>query len=92
MDLFSRLSRQALGRELSPCEVTFAQQLEGLFAASVHDPAAIAAALNQMNAKRPSGEEGPWDASVIMDELQALNASLDQAYASGTNVVNAGAN
>ena len=92
MDLFSQLSRQALGRGLTAQEASFAEQLEGLFAASIHTPDAVADALNQMSAPRPSGAEGQWSASVLMAELSAINASLDQAYVSAPGAARSAAN
>jgi hypothetical protein len=41
----------------------------------------VARALERDRIKRPSGAAGPWTAAVLEQELIAINASLDAAYA-----------
>ena len=80
-DLHSRLMHQSLGRPLSPAERALADALEAVFRAGVHDFAEVARSLERAGVERPSGEEGPWTVAVLEQELAAINASLDAAYA-----------
>jgi hypothetical protein len=81
MALDPGLARQALGRPLSDAEVTLAQDLESVFAAGTHDFAAVAAALEAKGTPRPSGARDSWTADTLANELAAINAALDAAYA-----------
>jgi hypothetical protein len=80
-DLHSRLMHQSLGRALSAEERALADAMEAVFRTGQHDFAEVARALERDGVKRPSGEKGPWTAAVLEQELAAINASLDAAYA-----------
>ena len=77
----SPLAHQSLGRPLSVTEAELAHRLEQVFATGEHDFEAVAAALEAEGVARPSGASGPWTAVVLQEELAAINASLDAAYA-----------
>jgi hypothetical protein len=81
MALDQQLARQSLGRPLTDVEQDFARDLEAVFAEGVHDFGEVAAALEARGAPRPSGQGGGWTEAALQDELAALNASLDAAYA-----------
>jgi hypothetical protein len=81
MALDQRLARQSLGRPLTDVEQVFARDLEAVFAEGLHDFAKVAKALQARGTARPSGRKGPWTESALQEELAALNASLDTAYA-----------
>jgi hypothetical protein len=80
-DLYARLKHQSLGRPLSPEERALADALEAVFRTGEHDFEQVARALERDGVKRPSGASGPWTAAVLEQELAAINASLDAAYA-----------
>lgn len=90
MDIYQQLSRQALGRGLSEQEQKLSEAIESIFASSVHEPEAVAAELNRRNVERPSGQPQAWNASILLDELRSINASLDDAYAKGSGSFSAG--
>ncbi len=90
MDAYQQLSQQTLGQPLSEQETAFAAAIEQAFAASTHDPDKVADHLNSVGAARPSGAAGPWTAAVLAAELRTINKSLDDTYASGRNVPQAG--
>jgi hypothetical protein len=52
-----------------------------VFHSGEHDFDVVARALERDGVKRPSGASGPWTSAVIEQELAAINASLDAAYA-----------
>jgi hypothetical protein len=80
-DIYSRLQHQSLGRPLSAEERALADALEAVFRTGEQDFEAVARALEREGVKRPSGASGPWSAAVLEQELAAINASLDAAYA-----------
>jgi hypothetical protein len=80
-DLHSRLMHQSLGRPLSAEERALADALEAIFRTGEQDFENIARALERAGVRRPSGAKGPWTAAVLEQELAAINASLDAAYA-----------
>ena len=79
-DLHSRLMHQSLGRPLSDEERALADALEAVIRTG-EDFENVARALDRAGVKRPSGAKGPWTAAVLEQELAAINASLDAAYA-----------
>ncbi len=79
--LYSRLAQQSLGRPLSPQERALADALEAVFRTGQHDFEEVARELERAGVKRPSGKGGPWTAVVLEEELAAINAELDAAYA-----------
>ena len=80
-DLHAQLTHQSLGRPLSSEERALADALEAVFRTGEHDFEQVARALEREGVKRPSGASGPWTAAVLEQELAAINASLDAAYA-----------
>ena len=79
--LHARLARQALARPLSETEQALARALESIFATGTHDFTAVAAALEAKHVAKPSGASAPWTTALLEQELKAINASLDAAYA-----------
>ena len=80
-DIHARLTHQSLGRPLTAEERALADALEAVFSTGESDFEAVARALERDGVKRPSGVRGPWTAAVLEQELAAINASLDAAYA-----------
>jgi hypothetical protein len=80
-DLHARLKHQSLGRPLSPQERALADALEAVFRTGQQDFEEVARCLEREGVKRPSGAAGPWTAAALEQELAAINASLDAAYA-----------
>ena len=80
-EIHSRLRHQSLGRPLTAEERALADALEAAFRTGEQDFEAVAGALERAGIKRPSGAPGPWSAAVLEQELKAINASLDKAYA-----------
>jgi hypothetical protein len=81
MALNPGLATQALARPLSEAEAALARDLEAVFSEGVHDFGKAAAGLQARGTKRPSGAPGPWSEAVLHEELAAVNAALDAAYA-----------
>src|SRR5262245_66431862 len=79
--LHSRLMHQSLGRPLTAEERALADALEAVFRTGEQDFENVARALTRDGVKRPSGAAEPWSAAVLEQELAAINASLDAAYA-----------
>jgi hypothetical protein len=77
------LAHQSLGRPLTAAERDFAAALETIFATGQHDLTAVADALARQGVVRPSGAHAPWSLEALMQELAAINAALDAAYARG---------
>ena len=77
------LAHQSLGRPLTAAERDFAAALESIFATGQHDLAAVAAALETQGVAHPSGTHAPWSVQALAEELAAINAALDAAYARG---------
>jgi hypothetical protein len=80
-DVHERLRHQSLGRALTAEERALADALEAVFGTGEEDFEAVARALEARGIKRPSGGKGAWSAAVLEQELAAINASLDAAYA-----------
>lgn len=75
------LPYQSRGRELTAQEEALADALMELYASGVTGPDALAAALAQKGVERPSSGKADWTADSLAQELAALNADLDAAYA-----------
>jgi recombinase-like protein len=75
-----RLGRQSLRRPLSEAEARLAEALEQIFARGCHEFAAVAAALQELKVRRPSGSKEPWTLEALEAELKQINVSLDDAY------------
>jgi hypothetical protein len=80
-DIHDRLRHQSRGRPLTAEEHALADALEAVFGSGEQDFEAVARAFEARGIKRPSGASGPWSAAVLEQELAAINASLDAAYA-----------
>lgn len=80
-ELYSRLAHQSLGRPLTLEERALADALEAVFRAGQHDFVEVANELERRRVNRPSGKPGPWTPAVLEEELAAINAALDAAYA-----------
>jgi hypothetical protein len=80
-DIHARLKHQSLGRPLTAEERALADALEAVFRTGEQDFENVARALERDGVRRPSGAAGPWSAAVLEQELKAINASLDAAYA-----------
>jgi hypothetical protein len=79
----ARLAHQALGRPLDTLEKGLARALEEIFASGEHDLGVAVKRLEEKGIKRPSGAAGAWTLAILEQELARINASLDEAYASG---------
>jgi hypothetical protein len=79
--LNSALRTQSLARALDEHELALAAALEAIFAEGVHEPSAIAEALQARGVKHLGGSTGAWTATTLIAALQALNTTLDAAYA-----------
>jgi hypothetical protein len=80
-EIHERLRHQSLGRPLTADERALADALEAVFGSGEQDFEGVARALEARGVKRPSGASGAWSAAVLEQELAAINASLDAAYA-----------
>ena len=76
-----RLAHQSRARALTAAEQELARALEEIFAAGTHDFAAVAEALQARSIARPSGATATWTRATLAEEMAAINASLDAAYA-----------
>ena len=86
-DIYSRLQHQSLGRPLTDSERALASAIEAVFSTGQHDFKDVVRALEQEGVRRPSGAPGPWTLTVLEQELEAINHSLDAAY--GANGISA---
>lgn len=75
------LETQSSGRALTEVERHLAEALEAIYKDGVQDFPAVAERLTAAGVVRPSGATAPWTEAALLDELTAVNASLDQAYA-----------
>lgn len=89
-DLHRRLGAQALRRALSDAEQALAAGMEAIYAAGVHDFEQVVQELNKRTVARPSGAQEPWTVAVLQNELAAINASLDEAYATAPAILQYG--
>ena len=75
------LGHQSRGRPLSEAEAGLADAMMAIYADGTHDPAALAEALVERGIAAPRSGRTDWDVDLLADELAALNADLDAAYA-----------
>ena len=75
------LAHQCRGRELSAQEVALAEALMSIYATGTHDYDAVAAALAGRAVVAPVSGRSDWTGALLLDELKAINADLDAAYA-----------
>jgi hypothetical protein len=81
VELDPKLATQSLGRAPNARELALARDLEAVFAEGIHAFDAVAASLQARGTPRPSGASGAWTEQALAEELAAINASLDAAYA-----------
>ena len=75
------LAVQSRGRVLSEAEQTFANALEAIFARKIHDFDAVSSELTTDGITAPASGRTDWAGALLADELNAVNKSLDEAYA-----------
>lgn len=75
------LARQSLGRPITAAEAALAAALGAIYAAGTHDFAAVAAALARDAVVAPLSGRTDWTEALLGEELAAINADLDAAYA-----------
>lgn len=75
------LAHQSRGRELTAEEMALAEALMAAYGAVGHDFAQVAAALSARGVVAPKSGRTDWDKALLADELKAINAELDAAYA-----------
>ncbi len=74
------LDVQSRGRNLSEAESAFADALEKIFATGVTDMANVAEELTAARVVTPGAGDRTWTVSILQNELEAINASLDAAH------------
>ena len=75
------LAHQCRGRELTQAEAALAEGLMAAYGAVGHDFAKVAAELSARGVTAPKSGRTDWDEALLADELKAINAELDAAYA-----------
>ncbi|WP_310458364.1 recombinase-like helix-turn-helix domain-containing protein [Ruixingdingia sedimenti] len=75
------LAHQCRGRALHPRESALAEALMEVYRTGTHDPAAVAAALAAQGIVAPLSGRTDWTGALLAEELAAINADLDAAYA-----------
>jgi hypothetical protein len=75
------LAHQSRGRSLTEGERTFAEALMTIMGAGTGDFSAVAVDLARRGVQAPLSGRTDWDLALLEDELRALNAELDTAYA-----------
>ncbi|WP_224814732.1 recombinase-like helix-turn-helix domain-containing protein [Hasllibacter sp. MH4015] len=75
------LAHQGRGRPLTQAEDDFAEALMAIYGDGVQGAPDLAKALAMRNVTRPSSGKADWTADTLEEELKAINADLDQAYA-----------
>ena len=79
----ARLAHQSLARPLSPHEMKLADALEAIFISGVTDFSDVAHQLTARAVAAPVSGAAVWTADLLHQELAAVNAALDAAYAKG---------
>jgi len=75
------LAHQSRGRALTASEMAFAEGLMAVFATGAHDFAEVASALAGRGVVAPLSGRTDWTTALLAEELTAINADLDAAYA-----------
>ena len=75
------LAHQCRGREIAPAEAALAEALMAIYATGTHDYAAVAAELAAKGVPAPKSGRTDWTEALLAEELAAINAELDAAYA-----------
>jgi hypothetical protein len=77
----SALAHQCRGRELEPAETALAEALMAVYGEGAQDHAAVARGLAAKGVVAPKSGRTDWTEALLAEELAALNADLDAAYA-----------
>lgn len=75
------LAWQSLGRQMNEAETALKDALMQIYATGEHDFAKVAAQLAALGVPAPVSGGRDWDAALLAQELAAINADLDAAYA-----------
>ena len=77
----AELAHQSPGRPISNSERALAEALMQIYATGQKGAAAVAEDLSKRGVTAPISGRKNWDAALLEDELKAINASYDAAYA-----------
>lgn len=75
------LAHQCRGREITPAEAALAGALMAIYSDGTHDWPAVATALAARGVVAPVSGRTDWTEALVAEELSAINAELDAAYA-----------
>jgi hypothetical protein len=75
------LAHQCRGREITAPEAALAEAMMAVYGAGIHEHAAVAAALKERGVVAPKSGRTDWTEALLAEELAAVNAELDAAYA-----------
>jgi hypothetical protein len=75
------LAHQCRGREIAPAEAVLAEALMAIYGTGTRDYAAVAEALTGKGVVAPKSGRTDWTEALLAEELAAINADLDAAYA-----------
>ena len=75
------LAHQCRGREITPAEAALAEALMAVYGTGTRDYAAVAAALAAKGVVAPKSGRTDWTEALLAEELAAIDAELDAAYA-----------
>lgn len=75
------LAHQCRGRAIAPSEAALAAALMEIYGTGSHDYAAVAQALTTKGVVAPKSGRSDWNEALLGEELAAINADLDAAYA-----------
>lgn len=75
------LANQCRGRELDQGEQALADALMQVYGTGAHDFAAVARGLVDQGVVAPKSGRTDWTEALLAEELAAINAELEAAYA-----------
>jgi hypothetical protein len=75
------LAHQCRGREITPAEAALAEALMAVYGTGTRDYAAVAAELAAKGVVAPKSGRTDWTEALLAEELAAIDAELDSAYA-----------
>jgi hypothetical protein len=75
------LAHQCRGRALAANEAALAEALMEVYGTGTHEFAAVARALAAKGVVAPKSGRTDWSEALLAEELGAINAELDAAYA-----------
>lgn len=78
---WASLKHQSLARPLTAEEAALARALEAIYVAGVTDFSEVARRLAAEGIVAPASRRTDWTLDLLRQELDTLNASLDDAYA-----------